>query len=65
MSCGSGLDFRRAESPGYKGRRAGSKVTWQGKPLIVAEKIKKGDQVLKLREPNGVPVWSSHHRTKP
>ncbi len=36
----------------------GSKITWEGKPVIIAAQVKKGDQVLKLREPNGVPVWS-------
>jgi hypothetical protein len=36
----------------------GSQVTWQGKPVILAAEIKKGDQVVKLREANGVPMWS-------
>jgi hypothetical protein len=40
----------------------GSQVNWEGKPLIVAAEIKKGDQVLKLREPNGVPVWTGRGR---
>ena len=31
----------------------GSKITWEGKPVILAAEVKKGDQVLKLREPNG------------
>jgi hypothetical protein len=33
-------------------------VTVDGKPAIVAAQIKKGNEVLKLRDDNGVPVWS-------
>ena len=40
----------------------GSKITWKGKPVILAAEVKKGDQVLKLREPNGTPVWSGRQR---
>jgi len=36
----------------------GSKITWEGRPMILAAEIKKGNQVLKLRDQNGVPVWS-------
>ena len=43
----------------------GSEITWEGKPVILAATIKKGEQVLKLRRPDGVPVWSLHRRTKP
>ena len=40
----------------------GSKITWEGKPVILAAEVKKGDQALKLREPNGTPVWSGRGR---
>ena len=40
----------------------GSKVTWEGKPVILAAEVKKADQVLKLREPNGTPIWSGRGR---
>jgi hypothetical protein len=43
----------------------GSKIIWESKPVIIAAEIKRGDQILKLREPNGVPVWSGQRRTKP
>jgi hypothetical protein len=43
----------------------GSEITWEGKAVILAATITKGDQVLKLREPNGVPVWSGQRQTKP
>ena len=35
----------------------GSRVTYQGQPAIIAATVKKGDQVLKLRDDNGVPAW--------
>lgn len=40
----------------------GSRVTVDGKPAIVAAQIKKGNEVLKLRDDNGVPVWSRGRR---
>jgi len=40
----------------------GSKVMWGGKTVILAAEVKKGDQVLKLRDPNGVPLWSGRGR---
>ncbi len=40
----------------------GSRVTMDGKPAIVAAQIKKGNEVLKLRDDNGVPVWSRGSR---
>jgi hypothetical protein len=39
----------------------GSKITWEGKPVIMAAEVKKADQVLKLREPDGTPVWSGQN----
>jgi hypothetical protein len=38
----------------------GSKITWEGSPVILAAEIKRGDEVLKLRDPKGIPVWSGH-----
>ena len=35
----------------------GSKMSIQGQPTIIAAEVKKGDQVLKLRNPDGVPFW--------
>jgi hypothetical protein len=40
----------------------GSKIAWEGKPVILAAEIKRGDQILQLRHPNGVPVWSGPQR---
>lgn len=36
----------------------GSRVTFDGKPAIIAAEVKKGNEVLKLRDSDGVPVWS-------
>lgn len=36
----------------------GSKVTMAGKEVVIAREIKKGDQVLTLRDAKGFPRWS-------
>jgi hypothetical protein len=43
----------------------GSKISYEGQPVILAAEIKNGDQILKLREPNGAPVWSGRGNTNP
>ena len=40
----------------------GSKVTFQGKPALIAAQLKKGDATLVLRDPNGFPTWSGWRR---
>jgi hypothetical protein len=40
----------------------GSRITFEGKPAIIAAEIKKGDEVLELRNESGVPVWSGWRR---
>lgn len=45
-------------APGDKAEVSGSRITYQGKPAIVAAEVKKGGQVLKLRDANGVPAWA-------
>jgi len=40
----------------------GSQITWEGKPVILAAEVKKGDQVLKFRDPSGNPAWSGPTR---
>jgi len=39
----------------------GSRVTMDGRPAIVAADITKGNELLKLRENNGIPVWPRRH----
>ncbi len=40
----------------------GSRVTFNGKPAIIAAEVKKNDRVLKLRDQNGVPFWAGWRR---
>jgi hypothetical protein len=40
----------------------GSRITFGGKPAMIAMEVKKGDEVLKLRDDNGYPVWSGWRR---
>lgn len=40
----------------------GSRITFGGKPAIVAAEVKKDGDVLKLRDANGYPVWSGWRR---
>ncbi len=40
----------------------GSRVTFDGKPAIIASEVKKGEEVLRLRDENGFPVWSGWRR---
>ncbi len=41
----------------------GSKITFEGKPAIIASEVRKGDEVLRLRDDAGFPVWSGwRHR---
>ncbi len=40
----------------------GSRVTLGGKPVILAARVRKGDQVLQLRDDAGVPAWAGWRR---
>ncbi len=40
----------------------GSRVTFDGKPAIIAAEVKKGDSVLILRDSAGIPAWSGWRR---
>jgi hypothetical protein len=42
----------------------GSRIIFQGKPSIIAAEVKKGDQVLKLRNEKGAPLWTGPHDQK-
>jgi hypothetical protein len=43
----------------------GSRITFAGKPAIIAAAVKKGDQSLKLRDDNGLPAWRGQGRRAP
>ena len=38
----------------------GSRVSIDGKPVIIARQVKKGGDTLTLRNESGVPVWAGH-----
>jgi len=40
----------------------GSKVSFGGQPTIIAAEVKKGDEVLRLRDDAGFPVWIAWRR---
>ncbi len=40
----------------------GSKISFAGKPAIIAAEVKKGDEVLKLRDDAGFPMWIAWRR---
>jgi len=40
----------------------GSRITFEGKPAIIAAEVKKGDKVLVLRDASGFPAWSGWRR---
>jgi len=40
----------------------GSRITFGGKPAIIAMDVKKGEEALKLRDDSGFPVWSGWRR---
>jgi len=45
-------------APGEKVEVNGSRISYQGQPTVIAAEVKKGGQVLKLRDAAGVPVWA-------
>jgi hypothetical protein len=44
--------------PGDKVEITGSRITFQRDAAIIAAEVKKGDEILQLRDGNGFPVWS-------
>lgn len=40
----------------------GSRITFNGKPAIIAAEVRKGEHVLKLRDDQGIPAWSGWRR---
>jgi hypothetical protein len=40
----------------------GSRITFEGAPALIAAEVKKGDEVLTLRDANGFPAWSGWRR---
>lgn len=40
----------------------GSWVTFDGKPVLLAAEVTKGEETLKLRDDSGLPMWSGWRR---
>jgi hypothetical protein len=40
----------------------GSSITFEGKPAVIAAEVRKGNDVLKLRDEAGFPSWSGWRR---
>ena len=40
----------------------GSRITSAGRPAIIAAEVKKGNEILTLRDENGFPVWAGWRR---
>jgi hypothetical protein len=40
----------------------GSRITYEGKPTLIAAEVKRGNEVLTLRDANGFPLWSGWRR---
>ena len=40
----------------------GSRITFNGKPALIAQEVKKGEETLTLRSEDGFPVWSGARR---
>ena len=44
--------------PGDRVQVRGSRITFQGKPAIIAMEVMKGNETLRLRDEGGFPLWS-------
>lgn len=42
----------------------GSRVIYDGSPAIIAAEVKRGNDVLKLRDENGYPLWAGRRNQK-
>ncbi|PKL52050.1 MAG: DNA-binding protein [Nitrospira bacterium HGW-Nitrospira-1] len=65
VHLGPGWFVERMDTKIEKGDKVvvtGSRVTFAGKPAIIAAEVKKDDAVLKLRDENGFPVWAGWRR---
>lgn len=49
-------------APNDKIEVTGSRIAFEGKPAIIAAAVKKGDEVMVLRDANGFPAWNGWRR---
>ena len=65
VHLGPGWYIERLDTKIEKGDKIevnGSRVTFAGKPAIISAEVKKGDNVLILRDSAGIPAWSGWRR---
>lgn len=65
VHLGPGWYIERLDTKIEKGDKIevkGARATFAGKPAIIAAEVKKGDNILKLRDENGIPVWAGWRR---
>ena len=59
------LWYVRAQTPRIEANDTitvtGSRVILDGRSAIVTADVTKGNELLKLREDNGIPLWLRHH----
>ncbi len=44
-------------APGDHIEVRGSRITFEGRPAIIAAQVKKNDETFKLRDDDGLPAW--------
>ena len=49
-------------APGDQVEVTGSRIAFQGQPVIIAQQVNKGGQVLTLRDAAGTPAWAGQRR---
>lgn len=49
-------------APGDEVEVTGSRVTYDGKPALIAAEVRKGSESLVLRDSKGFPLWSRWHQ---
>ncbi|MDT8336003.1 MAG: hypothetical protein RQ753_09920 [Desulfurivibrionaceae bacterium] len=49
-------------APGDMIEVKGSRVMFDGQPALIAREVSRGDDILRLRDGNGYPVWSGWRR---
>lgn len=67
VHLGPGWFIERIDKPfavGDKVEVKGSRVTFDNKPAVIAADVKRGDNVLVLRDGNGVPAWAGWRRNR-
>lgn len=65
VHLGPGWYIERLDKPFAVGDQVevkGVRTTFDGKQAIIAAEVKKGDNVLVLRDANGIPVWAGWRR---